>query len=409
MTNEKLKVLKIFIKNASLFEENFEFDFLTKINTVKGKNDDGINNIVSRVYVHDVLAITGINASGKTITLKAISSILNFYISLESLNEISENMTSCFFMPLLSFGIYVSDSKNIYRVETTIDKEIGKIQDSWIIKEEIIYKKSINSKLNRENAYDENYSIDVVRSGLKPEQKEYLSKDISIFKRIVDSNSYSFVMDSFFLTNHNLFSVSSFFKNNNEDDFTLSNNILKYLDPSIEYIKYYKTENNYTIKFFNSPKLHENKSMMGLENCLSSGTIKGLTLMNYIIYVIKYAGYFFIDEIEMHLNKSIVQSIIRLFSDSITNPYHATLVFSTHYSELLDSFERNDSVIVTSKNVDGKISVTNLAEMLKRNDIKKSDVYLNDFLQLGTAPSYNAYIDFINEVKKITSEGATSK
>lgn len=409
MRNNSLKVLKIFIKNASLFEENFEFDLLTKINTVQGKNDHGINNIINRVYVHDVLAITGINAAGKTITLKTISSLLNFYLRLENLNEIDENMTSCFLKPLLCFGMYICDSNFIYKIETTIDKETGNFQDSWIIKEETLSRKPINAKVNRENIYDNNYTTDVIRSGLKPEQKEYLSKDISIFKSIVDKNTISLVMDSFYLTNHNFFSTSAFIRNENDDDLTLSNNILKYLDPSIEYIKKHTAENNYTIKFINDPKLHEVKSIFNLENYLSSGTIKGIALMNYIISIIKHTGYFFIDEIEIHLNKAIVQSIIRLFSDSSTNPHHATLVFSTHYSELLDCLDRNDSIIITRKNSDGKISVSNLAEMLKRNDIKKSDVYLSDFLQLGTAPSYNAYIDFINEVKKITSEGATSK
>ena len=65
------------------------------------------------------------------------------------------------------------------------------------------------------------------------------------------------------------------------------------------------------------------------------------------------------------------------------------LVYSTHYSELLDHFDRNDSIYIV-KNEEG-IFATKLSELLKRNDMKKSEVYDSDFLG-GTVPSYESYI-----------------
>ena len=62
---------------------------------------------------------------------------------------------------------------------------------------------------------------------------------------------------------------------------------------------------------------------------------------------------------------------------------------STHYSELLDEFERNDSIYIT-KNKDG-ITAEKLSGILKRNDIKKSEIYDSDFLE-GTVPAYESYI-----------------
>ena len=66
-----------------------------------------------------------------------------------------------------------------------------------------------------------------------------------------------------------------------------------------------------------------------------------------------------------------------------------TLIFSTHYPELLDEYDRNDSIFIT-RNRNG-ITVENLTNILKRNDIKKSDAYQSGFLE-GTTPTYEAYM-----------------
>ena len=75
--------------------------------------------------------------------------------------------------------------------------------------------------------------------------------------------------------------------------------------------------------------------------------------------------------------------------DKKINKKGATLIFSTHYSELLDEFERNDSIYIVRNR--GGITAENLSNILKRNDIKKSEIYDSDFLE-GTVPAYEAYI-----------------
>lgn len=55
------------------------------------------------------------------------------------------------------------------------------------------------------------------------------------------------------------------------------------------------------------------------------------------------------------------------------NKYGGTLIFSAYYLELLDEYDRNDSIFIT-RNQNG-ITVENLSNILKRNDIKKSDAY----------------------------------
>lgn len=77
------------------------------------------------------------------------------------------------------------------------------------------------------------------------------------------------------------------------------------------------------------------------------------------------------------------------------NTNGATLIFSTHYSELLDEIDRNDNIYIVRNR--GGITTQKLCEILKRNDIKKSDAFKSDFLE-GTVPSYEAYINLKNAI-----------
>ena len=130
---------------------------------------------------------------------------------------------------------------------------------------------------------------------------------------------------------------------------------------------------------------------------LSSGTIKGLTVFKFAERVLEVGGYLVVDELENHFNKEIVSVLMGFFTDNKINKNGATLIFSTHYPELLDNVSRNDCIYIT-RNTNG-ISVENLANILKRNDLKKSDAYQSDMLK-GTAPSYEAYIKLKRKLKE---------
>ena len=71
--------------------------------------------------------------------------------------------------------------------------------------------------------------------------------------------------------------------------------------------------------------------------------------------------------------------------DSRLNKNGGTLIFTTHYPELLDEYDRNDGICIV-RNRNG-ITAENLSYILKRNDIKKSDAYQSGFLE-GTTPVY---------------------
>ena len=117
--------------------------------------------------------------------------------------------------------------------------------------------------------------------------------------------------------------------------------------------------------------------------------------------VLKNGGYLLVDEIENHFNRELVASLIRLFTNKKTNPKGAVIIFSTHYPELLDELDRNDSVFITRS--DKGLGVDNLNSLLSRNDMKKSEVYQSNFLG-GTAPKYKSLVALQKRIIKSLEE-----
>ena len=188
--------------------------------------------------------------------------------------------------------------------------------------------------------------------------------------------------------------IVNLLKYTNENVLTFSEEIpsevIMFLDPTIEKLHFDENENKTLIhlKFKDKEEILLNNPVE-LNNYLSSGTVKGMITFTLAQEVLQSGGYMVIDEVENHFNKEIVITLIRFFMDNKLNKNGGTLIFSTHYPELLDEYDRNDSIFIT-RNRNG-ITVENLSNILKRNDIKKSDAYQSGFLE-GTTPTYEAYM-----------------
>ena len=182
------------------------------------------------------------------------------------------------------------------------------------------------------------------------------------------------------------------FTNMNTLPFTdnIPDSIITFLDPTVEtlYIEKKDSSSLIHLKFINKDEILLN-SVSELELYLSSGTIKGITTFIKARDILCNGGYLLIDEIENHFNKEIALTIIRFFMDTKINKHGATLIYTTHYPELLDEYDRNDSIYIT-ENSNG-IHLKNLSDLLKRNDIKKSDAYQSGMIG-ETSPEYESYL-----------------
>ncbi|EUJ31286.1 AAA family ATPase [Listeria cornellensis] len=239
----------------------------------------------------------------------------------------------------------------------------------------------------------------MVRSTLK---NNFLKPEDSLFSSILntmDSSSKKIIKDMGHQTNFNYLSVYS-------EKMPIS--FVNYLDASIEEFCILNQEVN-TIKKIPKFKIKfkgSNKEIISevfeLEKYLSSGTIKGISILINMMTVLNTGGYLLIDEIENHLNKTIVINIIDMFTSSL-NKNGATLIFTTHYSEILDSIDRSDSIYILHKYKNISLDkFSTLASEKDRSDKKKSDLFLSG--ELKSAPSYTGYRQLIKDMTRFIVE-----
>ena len=104
-----------------------------------------------------------------------------------------------------------------------------------------------------------------------------------------------------------------------------------------------------------------------------------------------------IDEVENHFHKTLVENMISLYKDKSVNKHNATLVFTTHYCEVLDQMGRQDNIWICKS---GKqVTLSNMYEDYQiRPELLKSKQYYNNAFQ--TAVDYEALMGLKKELKK---------
>lgn len=391
-----MKIIRLKVSGLDLFENEFDFNWIAQQN-VNQENNEGLFNLFSNIYAHNVLSLIGINASGKSSTLKIIASMLDIFLASGDLNS-DKNKNALIGENIKIESYYFTKEKNILKLESHVRKNEAK---EFYFFEEIISKKPSSSVKSKNKIFE--FSDAHILKKRSKENIEYLKDDITIFiSELKKEEVKNQIYDLVHLTNFNFIVMKG----------QIPVEVIKFLDPSIEYVKVDALEAEYVksairLKFVDQPEEITVNKIQDLQNFLSSGTIKGINIFAYILRSLRNSGYLIVDELENHFNKSIVRTIINLFRDSHINPNGASLIFSTHYPELLDEFDRNDSIYVTRKQK--KINLSNLSSLLKRNDFKKSEVYQSDYLG-GTAPDYEMYMNLkdkfmsANEKRKIYNE-----
>ena len=337
-------------------------------------------------YLNPACAFIGINASGKTSVLKVINLALSI-VNNEPINHVDSRYILLGTEKATITTYFYDNRKYICCLETVITAKKAKTENFiYSILSEKMWEKPLSSVKSKK------YLTDF--TGLEPikirkSDEEFLPDDVSLI--ISHNKKTNETVEVFSLLSYTNVNVLPF-----TEDIPLE--VIAFLDPTIETLRFEKTEGKIFIhlKFKDEEEIILNRAM-DLEKYLSSGTIKGIITFSMVKEVFQSGGYLLIDEIENHFNKEIVTTLMRFFMDSRLNKNGGTLVFTTHYPELLDEYDRNDGICIV-RNRKG-ITVENLSNILKRNDIKKSDAYQSGFLE-GTTPAYEAYL---NLKKKLAS------
>lgn len=376
-----MRLLRIVCSGYPLFKERVTIDFIAS-QRVTDEDRDQMTPLFSNIYQNNVIALIGINASGKTIVLNLVSFVLN----LLSANQINHSDARDVLAVMndedrLNLEVFFYDAGNVNDLSVEIAVDKNSKGRRYIILNENLKTKSAKKVKYKKALFDfTKYDSEVNRDN----NEAYLRDDISIM--IAYNKEHSCRIDY-----KDLSDITD--DNRLEVEATFPASLLKMLDPSVEYLRYEKKglKKDIRLKFYRQKEEIILSNERELNLYLSSGTIKGLTVYMTAVDIFKSGGVLLIDEMENHFNRELVAVLIRFFQNARINKNGAILMFSTHYPSLLDEFDRNDNTYII-RNEDG-ISVENLASRFTRNDIKKSVAYESNYLN-GTAPSYEAVMDY---------------
>ena len=373
-----MKLLRITAEGLPLFKRQLDICLYAQ-QRISEEQKGQLYPLFSNVYLNPANGFIGINASGKTSVLKVILLALGI-LNNDPINHIeTRDILGDAKKVTLNIYFYSEVQSEVCRLETIIASDKTKTEGIIysIVSESIWTKKS--DEINTRKAmlsFDEKDPV-MIRTG----QEAFLSDDVSIMiARNKKTGENIRAVNLLLFTNINVLPFSE----------EIPAEVITFLDPTVEKLHFEEKDQKAVIrlKFRGKEEIVLNNPIE-LNNYLSSGTIKGMIIFTLAQEVLQKGGYLVVDEIENHFNKEIVTTLMRLFMDGKLNKNGGTLIFSTHYPELLDEYDRNDSIFIT-RNRNG-ITVENLSSVLKRNDIKKSDAYQSGFLE-GTTPMYEAYM-----------------
>ncbi len=372
-----MKILRITAKGFPLFKENLDICFYTQ-QRVNEDDKEFLYRMVDHYYLHCANAFIGINASGKTSVLKVVNLAMNI-INNEPINHIEAKEILGKTNEAILCIYFFDNQEKICCLETIISSIKTKTNEiEYFIQSERLWEKSISSVKSKKYLTD---FTGIEPIAVRSNNEMYLSDDVSFI--IAHNKKYNDSIEIYSLLSYTNVNVLPFTEN-------IPLEVIAFLDPTIEKLYFEETDNKTFIhlKFKDEDEIILNNAI-DLEHYLSSGTIKGIITFSMVKEVLATGGYLLVDEIENHFNKEIVMTLIRFFMDSHLNKKGGTLIFTTHYPELLDEYDRNDGISIV-RNRKG-ITVENLSQLLKRNDIKKSDAYQSGMLE-GTTPVYDAYM-----------------
>lgn len=153
-------------------------------------------------------------------------------------------------------------------------------------------------------------------------------------------------------------------------------------------------DHNYRVSICNVERVLSDKELLHM---LSSGTTKGIILYTLVVASLQHGFDLLIDEAETHFHKTLVENMISLYLDKTVNKHGATLLFSTHYCEVLDLFNRQDNIWVCQAN--DKISVKNMYESFGvRSGLLKSKPFYSNAFQ--TAVNYDELMNLKRKLMK---------
>lgn len=390
-----MRLLKLSVSGLSIFEGPLTLDFYASNRVMTG--DFGVRHVpktADSVYSQTVLALAGLNATGKTTVLRVIELAVNLVTAQVPLGTMTIlPLTTLFPRGGITMRvIYQRDNGHIYLLESRlVSKTRPNVSASaWpgadqaiAVQTEKLWERPAGKMPKRLLEDFETFKGTCarahVRQDLQPVVLSALGSARSIATLDFDNKGNgSFEAPAAFpVIESNLGGIQPIADARAQ--------VTHVFDRSVDGVDV--GDDGMAVVHFAGEAEDRTTSAFSLAALLSVGTVRGLQIVQNAIGALRCGGYLLVDEIENSLNKKLVETIIDLFQSAATNPHNAVLVFTTHYPELLDYLDRTDSIYFTRRDVGSGqgATVAKLADLEPRDDLSASALFMANKYG-GTAP-----------------------
>ena len=372
-----MKLLYVKAKNFKNCIEGFTIDLVAKSRKTAEDKEYELQEIAPDLYVYNTMAFIGKNASGKTSALELLDacySILGDF-RLEDKHYDYDGV---------ELEIVFYHAGFIYKYECLLSTDIS-LSNQAIFKEEKLYRKKYYKSRIHELYEDSSFE--------KMDEYGTLPEDISkVFFVLEKKSTRAIYFESFGNGAETYRMIFKALKNYSIDTLVLEN-IMRIFDDNIEHLQSLD-EHNYRLVFNGEEKYLSDSQLIYI---LSSGTTKGLLLYTLMVASLKEGFDLLVDEVENHFHKTLVENMISLYKDKSVNKKNASLIFTTHYCEVLDQMGRQDNIWICKS---GKhVSLSNMYEDYQiRTELLKSKQYYNNAFQ--TAVNYEGLMSLKRKLKE---------
>ena len=358
-----MKLLRVVASNFKNCCDNFTIDFIAKSRKTSEDKEYELQAIADDLHAFNTVAFVGKNASGKTTAVDLLDccySILGDFC-VENKHYRYDG---------IKLEIIFYHEGFIYRYRTELGSSTTLSNKASCSKQTLEQKKYYKSKLKSIYMDDDFEPVSNISA---------LPEDTSITFFVLkkkETRAIYFDCDGEGANTYQLM-----FKALKKYDIPLTtlSHILRIFDENIREISM-KDEHNFRLKFDGDQPRDQVMSDKELLYFLSSGTTKGMLLYTFVVASLKYGFDLIIDEVEDHFHKTLVENMLSLYKDKSVNRHNATLIFTTHYCEVLDLFNRQDNIWISKAN--GKVSLSNMYDDYDlRPELLKSKQFYNNAFQ----------------------------
>lgn len=367
--DSRLHLLKIKVSGFRLLCDGFELDLTGKTRVFEKDLEKEVEEVDKGLFCFRSVAFVGGNSSGKStvlfLLLKVGELLKNGRWEYDDFDFRGNHID-------LSVLFYLEGKIHSYSCRLLKMKDPCSSLKSYcpIVDERLFYAKYEKSKRKKNLLLFEESKKE--EAGLF----RYSLFDTSAISKL---SSGKFGIDSFYTNNVVTFSEAlirnSFYAALKSLDAGLVSSIVRLFDESIEYMI---AEDSSYVRIKRFGEEETSMKLTELSRVLSAGTFRGVELYIRSIKALKEGKLLIVDEIENCFHKNLVYNLLFLFNDSSLNKNGASILFSTHYVEILDYLSRRDNIFITHKK-DGNVTICNLySDYEVRTELLKSKQFDNN-------------------------------